>query len=36
MQLFDRIASFFDDRHTSVTAPPMNDITTINPAQGCG
>jgi hypothetical protein len=34
MRLFDRIASFFDDRHTSITAPPMNYIPTINPATG--
>lgn len=34
MGLFNRIASLFDDWHTSTTASPMNDIPTINPATG--
>jgi len=34
MGLFNRIASSFDDWHTSTTASPMNDVPTINPATG--
>jgi hypothetical protein len=34
MGLFDRIASFFDDRHTSTAGSAIGDIPTINPATG--
>lgn len=34
MGLFDRIASFFDDRHTSTTGSAVGDTPTINPATG--
>lgn len=32
MGLFDRIASFFDDWHTSTAGLAVGDIPTINPA----
>ena len=34
MGLFNRIASLFNDWHTSTIALPMNDIPTINPSTG--
>ncbi len=34
MELFDRIASLFDDWHTSTAASSMNDKPMINPATG--
>lgn len=34
MGLLNRIASFFDDWHTSTAASPVGDTPTINPATG--